>query len=44
MTNKQKLDFPLFMSLYTNKSAKKVTEETNKSSINRKFILKNKKN
>ena len=44
MTNKQKLDFPLFMSLYTNKSAKKVTEETNKSSINRKFILKNIKN
>ena len=44
MTNKQKLDFPLFMSLYTNKSAKKVTEETNKSSINRKFVLKNIKN
>ena len=41
---KQKLNFPVFMSLYTNNTTKKESEEKKKKSINRKFILKNIKN
>ena len=41
---KQKLDFPLFMSLFVSKSTKKITEENNKSTINKKLILKKIKN
>ena len=41
---KQKLDFPLFMSLFVSKSTKKITEENNKSSNNKKLILKKIKN
>ena len=41
---KQKLDFPVFMSLYTNQVPKNENEENKKPPSKRKFILKNIKN